>query len=454
MKHPSEVGPLLRLSIPIIVAQLGQNLLGAVDTMLAGRLSVGALDAVALGNVWQVCTMMPLVGVIYALDPLVSQAHGAGRGHDAALGLQRALLIALALSVLIVLSWSYTAEGLMLLGQDEALAQEAAVFVQVQRFSAPFVLIFAALSSYLVSRGIVRPGIVVNVLANLFNAAAAYTLSFGAVGIPGLGVRGLGIATGLTRVLQPCALALLIVGFSLHRGAWLPWSRRVLDAAALRGQLWLGLPIGLTIGLELWAFQFGTVVAGRIGHVALGAHAIALNLASVAFMVPLGFSIGTSARVGQLIGARELARARRAARTALRLIAGYSLLTGGVFVVARALLPALYSRDAAIVAAAAGVLPIAGAFQLVDGLQAAASGVLRGMGKPRVTARINLIGYFAIAMPLAYYTGLHTRLGLSGIWLGYAAGLLFTACALVGQVLWRGPETVVPLHVRRAAPGA
>ena len=162
-------------------------------------------------------------------------------------------------------------------------------------------------------------------------------------------------------------------------------------------------------------------------------------------MVPLGFSIGTSARVGQLIGARQPERAQRAAHTALKLIATYSLSAGVLFVLARGLLPRLYSSDPAIVAAAASVLPIAGAFQLFDGLQATGGGVLRGMGKPRVTALFNLVGYFAIAIPFAYYSGLSTSLGIAGIWLGYAAGLLFTAAALVGQVLWRGPNTVVPL---------
>jgi len=443
---PSEIGPLLRLSIPIIIAQLGQMLLGTVDTLIAGRLSVRAFDAVALGHVWQVCTMMPLMGVIFGLDPLVSQAHGAGRGEDVGLGLQRALLIALALSVPLTIGWSFTEQGLLLLGQDPELAREAAVFVEVQRFGAPCALLYGALSTYLVSRGIVRPGIVVMLVANLFNGVTSWALSFGALGLPALGIRGLGLSTGLTRLLLPCALALLIVSLKLYKQAWTPWSKASFARAALARQLALGVPTGITIALELWAFQFGTVIAGRIGHVSLGAHAIALNLSALSFMVPLGFSIGTSARVGLLVGAQQPERAQRAAHSALKLIASYSACAGVLFVLARELLPRLYSSDPTIVAAAAGVLPIAGAFQLLDGLQATAGGVLRGMGKPRVTALINLVGYFAVAIPLAYYTGLSTSLGIAGIWLGYAAGLTFTAAALVGQVLWRGPNTVAPLH--------
>jgi multidrug resistance protein, MATE family len=239
--------------------------------------------------------------------------------------------------------------------------------------------------------------------------------------------------------------ALLIVRYDLHRDGWTPWSLRAFTARPFAKQLALGLPNGLTLALELWAFQIGTVLAGRIDPIALGAHAIALNLASLSFMVPLGFSIGTSAHVGQLIGAGERERAQRAAYTVLKLSAGYALCAGVLFVLARELLPNLYSRDPNIARAVASVLPIAGAFQLFDGLQAAGSGVLRGMGRPQVVAVLNLVGYFAIGVPLACYLGLYTALALRGIWIGYAVGLCFVASGVVACVLFRGPRTVKPL---------
>lgn len=448
-REPREARPLLRLAIPIIVTQLGQMLLGTTDTVIGGRLGVRSLDAVALGNVWLVSTLMPLVGVVMGLDPLVSQAHGAGRGEEAGRAVQRALVIAAALSIPGIVAWSYTAEALIWLGQDPELAALAAEFVRVQRFSVPSFLAYNALQVYLVSRGVTRPGIVVMLLANVLNVAMGWTLTFGGLGVPALGVPGLGLATALTRVFLLLTLAGLIVGFRLHAGAWTPWSRALFERAALAKQLALGVPNGITLALELWAFQFGTVIAGRIDHVALGAHAIALNLAALSFMVPMGFSIGTSARVGQLIGAGEPERAQRAAQTALKLIACYSLSAGALFAIGRRGLPALYTEDAAILALAAAVMPITGAFQLADGLQAAAAGILRGMGRPRVTLVYNLFGYFALAIPFAYFTALHTQLGLRGVWFGYAAGLTFVAMGLVSQVLYRGPRTVKPI-----APGA
>jgi multidrug resistance protein, MATE family len=205
------------------------------------------------------------------------------------------------------------------------------------------------------------------------------------------------------------------------------------------------VPSGITLALELWCFQLGTVLAGKLGPVPLGAHAIVLSLASLSFMVPLGFSIGAAARVGQLIGGEKSEQAQHVAELTLKLIAAYAACACCLFVLAREYLPRVYSSDARIGSLAAQVLPIAAAFQLFDGLQAGGSGILRGMGRPRITATVNLLGYFACGIPLAYYLGLHTDLGLHGIWLGYAAGLCVVASVLVGTVLRRGPRTVRPL---------
>ncbi len=442
----------MRLSIPTIVGQLGQVMLGVIDATFAGRLSVHALDAVTLGNAWQMGTMMPLAGVVIGFGPLVSQAHGAGRGDEVARALQRALVIAGVLSLAVMMSWLYTAEGLALLGQDPEISRVAAEYVRAQLFGAPCYLLYSALSTYLSSRGIARIGIIAMVIANLFNAFATWALMFGHLGFPALGVRGAAFATGSTDLLLLCVTALLLVRYRLHRDARTSWTRGVLTGEVLARQFALGVPSGITLALELWAFQLGTILAGRIDSVALGAHAIALNLASLSFIVPLGFSIGTSTHVGQLIGAGEQERAQRAALVALKLLAGYALFAGGLFVLAREHLPWLYSRDPAVVRAVASVLPIAGAFQLFDGLQAAGSGILRGMGKPQVTALFNLVGYFAIGIPLASYLGLHTSLGLRGIWIGYAVGLFVVATGLVGSVLRHGPRSVKPLVEQQTVP--
>jgi MATE family multidrug resistance protein len=423
-----------------------------VDASFAARLGVESLDAVTLGSTYQVSTMLPLAGIVMGMGPLVSQAEGAKRGEQAGLVLQRGLLIAAALSVLVWCAWLQTERVLILLGQSPVLAHEAARYVDTQLFSAPCFLVYSALSTYLSARGIVHVGIVAMVAANLLNALGAWSLMFGHLGMPALGIQGAAIATGLTELSLPTVTALLMVRWKLYEGGWTRFRWDALSFTSVWQQLRFGLPNGVTYALELWAFQLGTVFAGRLDPVALGAHALTLNLASLSFMVPLGLANGTSALVGQLIGAGERERAQKAAHACLALLVAYALCAGALFVFGRALLPGLYTDDARIVRAAAAVLPIAGLLQLADGLQAGGSAILRAMGHAKLTALTNLIAYFAIGIPLAFHLGAHSRLGLTGIWLGYAAGLAVAAVCLVTRVFWRGPRTARPLVLEAEAP--
>ncbi len=438
---------LLTLAGPIVLTQVGQMMLGIVDTMLAGRLSVTALDAVTLGHLFQMATVLPAYGIVIGLDPLVSQAQGAGRGDDAGVALQRGVLLALVCSVPVAGSWFYTEHVLLALGQAPELCREAARFTQVQVFSVPAFLLFGAQSAYLTARGIVRPGVFVMLLANVFNACAGWALIFGHFGFPALGVWGAGLATGLTRTLLALLVFALIFGLKLHRGAWRPWSRAAFALSPLLAQFGLGAPVGITLALELWAFQIGTLIAGRLDAESLAAHSIATSLISLAFMVPLGISFGTSARVGALIGAGKPEAAQVAAHTALKLGAVYALCSATVLLIWGQRLAALFSASPEVLALAGSILPIAGAFQLFDSLQAIGSGVLRGMGRPRPSAAFNFVGYFVVAMPLAYYLALHTEARLSGVWLGYALGLFVVATSLVSWVVVRGPKTVRALVV-------
>jgi MATE family multidrug resistance protein len=438
---------LLKLSLPSIVAQLGQVGLSVTDASFSARLGVEALDAVTLGSTYQVSTMLPLAGIVMGMGPLVSQAEGARRGEQAGLVLQRALVMAALLGLVALVAWQQAETVLIALGQSPALARQAGAYVDAQLFSAPCFLLYSALTTYLGARGIVRVGVVAMLVANLFNALAAWSLMFGHLGMPALGVRGAALATGLTELSLPIVTGLLIVRWRMHEGGWTRWSWRALMPAGLLQQLRFGLPNGVTYALELWAFQIGTILAGQLDAVALGAHAITLNLASLAFMVPLGLANGASALVGQLIGAGERERAQKAAHVCLALLASYALGAGALFVLARAQLPALYASEPEVVRAAAAVLPIAGALQLFDGLQAGSSAILRAMGHAKLTAFTNLVAYFALGVPLAFYLSQRGGLGLAGIWLGYAAGLAAVALFLVTNVFLRGPRTAKPISL-------
>lgn len=438
----TELLTIARLSLPVIVTQLATMMLGVVDNLMLGRLSVDALNASSLGRVWVMGTYLVAVGLVFGIDPFVSQAHGAGDGRAVGRALQRGLIIALAVSVPLAVLWCFTERVLVLFGQDPQLAQQAQRYALAQLPGLPFLLSFNALRQYLQGRGIVAPAMWVVLGANLVNALGNWILIFGKLGAPALGVVGAGVATGVTECAMFAMLLLVIVRGKLHESAWTPWSRESFAPAGLWAVIRVGAPVALTIGLEMWAFQIATLWSGRLGETSLAAHTIVLNLASVSFMVPLGISIGAAARIGNLIGAGRGEDAQKAAQVAFVMGASVMALSALVFLFGRHWLPAAYTSDGSVLALAAAVLPIAAAFQLFDGLQVVGCGILRGMGRALPGALINLLGYYALALPFAFVFGLRGEHGLRGVWWGLSLGLAAVALSLIAWVSWRGPRTV------------
>jgi MATE family multidrug resistance protein len=437
-----EARRLATLAVPVALAQLAIMGMGFVDLLMVGRVSVEAFAAVAIANPWQFGTLLFANGILMGLDPIVSQAHGAREGARAGLAFQQGIVLALAMSPPVIWAWTLTAEALVFFGQDPALAHEAERFLRVQIPSVPFFLCLAALRQYLQGREIVRPVLWIVLFGNVVNAFANWVLVFGHLGAPPLGLVGSGLATGLTRIAMFGTCVWLVLGFRLHEGAWVPWSRRALEGAGLRSLVAIGFPIALQMSLEMWAFSGSTLIAGRLGAEAVAAHSLVMNLASITFMVPLGIAQGTAVRVGNLIGAGELARAQRAAWLGIASGGGFMTLSAVGFVLARDELPRIYTPEGAVIAAAAAILPIAGAFQIFDGTQSVASGVLRAMGRPGPAAAFNFVGYWVLALPLGGWLALGAGAGLPGLWWGLCAGLVAVAIGLVLWI-WRGGEALV-----------
>jgi len=443
----TELRALLRLGLPVAITQLGMMLLGVVDTMMVGRLGTTTLDAAALGSLWVWGTAVFGIGLVLGMDPVVSQAHGAKQPRLVALALQRGLVVALLVTPPLTAAWWMTTPALVGLGQTPALAAAAGAYVDTQLWSLWPLLAFFAVRQYLQGQGLVLPGVVAVVVANLFNVAANWVLIFGHWGMPAMGLEGAGLATGLTRGVMLLALVGWTWARGLHRSAWVRPSRAAFEPRGLAEIVRHGLPVGLQYGLETWAFQFSTLVAGVLGEPPLAAHVIALNLASMSFMVPMGLSQGASTRVGNLVGAGRAEQARHAASLALGLGAAVMVVSGLAFVLLRHELPRLYTSDPEVLALAASILPIAGAFQVFDGTQAMGGGILRGLGATRPAAVFNLVGYYVLALPLAGVAVVYADMGLRGLWLGLSVGLAAVAGALVWWIRRRaafdglGPST-------------
>ncbi|HJM56460.1 MAG: MATE family efflux transporter [Planctomycetes bacterium] len=435
-----ELRTLTGLAVPLVLTHLGSMLMGAVDTAMVGRLNdAPILAAAALANVWISGTSLAAMGILFGLDPVVTQAHGAGKGEQAGRALQGGLVIAILLGLFISALWTRTESVLLTFGQDPELARMAGRYARVQAFSVVPFLLFTALRQYLQGRGILAPALWVTAIANIFNALLNWALIFGHLGLPAMGLQGAGVASGLTRAFMFAALAVMVWRARLYRGAWSPWSMKALHPDSWGPTLRFGAPVCLHLSLEIWAFSYSTLMAGKLGAIATAAHSVVMNVASLTFMIPLGISAAAVTRVGNLIGARRHDDAQRASWVAMGMGAGVMACCGLTIFLLRDSLPGIYTGQQEVLRTCALILPIAAAFQIFDGTQVVGSGILRGMGRTLPAAGLNLVGYWALALPLAHWMAFKRGMGLPGIWWGLAVALAVVALGMTACVHFLGP---------------
>ena len=426
---------MLRLAVPVVVVQVGMMLLGVVDTMVVGRLSSEALAAVALGHVVVMAVSSFGIGLLLALDPLVSQAVGARDETAIRRSVQRGLVLAVALmapSTLLLLPCEWL---LTTFRQPPETIPLAAAYV---RICIPGLLPFygfVVLRQSLQAMGRLRPIVITIVTVNLFNLVADWALVFGAGPIPQLGPVGSAWATTAARTL------LFVVLLVLGRRELRPLLRHI-DPEVLRRQplvriVRLGGPIGFQVQLEILSFSAIALLMGLFGTVQMAAHQVAINLASLTFMVPLGVGSATAVRVGQAIGARDSGGARRAASAGLMIGASFMSVMAAAFLFAPRLLASAYTSVEEVLALAVVFIPIAGFFQVFDGLQVVSAGALRGAGDTRAPMLVNILGFWLIGLPTSVVLAFPLGLGPEGLWWGVVAGLGSVAVFLLTRVAWR-----------------
>ena len=428
----SEWRALIAIALPVVVVQVGLMLMGVVDTLIIGHLSPEALAAVALGNLYFWNGIVIAMGALMALDPLVAQAVGANDQVAITRSIQGGLILSLLLGALTMVVMIPAAPLLRAFRQPPEVIPSAATYIHISAAGVIPFLVFVVLRQSLQAIGRLAPIVWTIIAANVLNAALNWVLIFGHLGAPRLGVAGSAIATLVSR-LAMCGMLLVIAWTELrpHLGTL---DRASLAREPLWGMLGLGLPIGLQQFLEFSAFGAVGLLMGTFGALPVAAHQIALNLAALTFMVPLGVGAAAAVRVGHAVGAGDGPRSHRAARIAYVLGAGFMTTTAAMFLMLPRPLAALYSKVDPLVAIAASLIPIAGVFQIFDGLQAVGAGVLRGFGDTRVPLIAMLLGYWLIGVPVSVVLGFKTGMGPQGLWWGFVAGLASVAIFLAVRV--------------------
>lgn len=417
------------LAVPVVVVQVGLMLMGVVDTIVVGHLSGEALAAVALGNLYVITAVVFGLGVLIGLDPLVAQAVGAGDLAAVRLAVQRGLLLAVVLSLPSATLLLLAEPVLLLLGQPTAIVPVAAGYaLRAVPAVLPF-YVFMVLRQTLQAHERMRPIVLTIVVANLFNVVLDIGLVFGVGPLPALGALGSAWATTASRWLLALGLLIaarrdlepLVARLEPGVGRWLPLARTIR----------IGAPVGGQLQLELTAFSVVALLMGVLGPVEVAAHQVAINLASLTFMVPLGLGTAAAVRVGHAVGRADGEGVRRAATASLACGAGFMAGCGTLFLTAPALLAGLYTSVPEVRVVAATLIPIAGFFQVFDGVQVVSAGVLRGLGDTRAPLLANLTGFWLVGIPLSALLAFTVGLGPRGAWWGLVAGLGAVAAFLV-----------------------
>ncbi|GGM09640.1 NorM family multidrug efflux MATE transporter [Pseudomonas asuensis] len=431
----TELSALARLAIPLITAQLAYVAMVFTDTVMMGRIGPDALASGGLGAATYSFVTVVCVGIIAAVGNLVAIRHGQDDTNGVTDVACAGLWIAVGLSVVAGLILWNLEPVLLALGQAPATTHEAMSFIRTVSFALPGYLVFMSLRGF--TSGIGHPGPVMSIAIGGALANLVLNLAFieGWMGLPFLGLKGIGLITALVMTVMAAAMGLTIRLRSAYAAYLIAPRLPRFNRNALSETLRLGLPIGGTYAVETALFAAAALCMGALGSTQLAAHQIANQLVYVAFMIPVGLAYASSLRVGLHFGAGRFAQSRLAGRIGITVGATCMLAVAIVFWLIPESLVGLFIDPSdptthPVLALAVSLLAIAAWFEFFDGIQGIASGALRGIRQARQAMLIGLICYCFIGIVAAWLLGLVLGFDAHGVWWGMALGLACAAVAL------------------------
>jgi MATE family multidrug resistance protein len=427
----AEAGHNLKLAMPLIAAQLSFVGMHTVDTLMAGRLGAASLAAVAVGaNIWFLAFVI-FMGLFMSVSPIVAQRVGAGRpAAETGTLLRNALLLAVLLGGVWTLLINVVADPMLDLLNLEPLTRRLAEgYLRAISWGAiPFCLCFV-MRNGCEGNGATRAPVIAGVVALTVNALANLPLMYGYLGFPALGAIGTGWGTVVAVWSMTLVYALLYrLDPRLH--AMRLFDGRPRLSAELREIFTLGIPICASVVAEAWLFNLGALLMAHFGGSVVAAHQIAINFASLVFMVPLSIGLATAVRVGQAVGAGDARTAALRGRTGIMLGAAFAVLSAACMALFSRSVVALYTDVPEIANLAVRFLMLAAIFQLFDCLQATTNGALRGFKDTRVPMAVTVSAYWLAGLPIAAWLTLGTSIGPAGVWCGFIVGLAIAALGL------------------------
>ena len=447
MQLSQEIKSMAALAWPVVLSQLGLVTLGLTDILVVGQVSEQALAAVSLGHLFSFALLIVCFGILRGIDPFVSQAHGAGRGEELSGVWARSVCITLCGVVPVTLAHLCAQPILAFFEQPAAILPITGAYSCAVAAGVLPVLLMASMAGFLQGMGRMHAPMVVVILSNVLNVGLNLALVLGvpALSIPAMEALGSGVATTCVRWSGLVALAWL--SRDVWRAYWPDSWREEIQWSKIKPMLRVGGPVGLQSGLEVWAFSALGLMMGVLGEKNLAAHAVAMQVISVSFMIPSGIGVAASTRVGNLIGQGRSWRA--AAWIAVGFAVGWMAISAGGMLWGGRWIARAFTQDEQVIQTVLLLFPVAAGFQLFDGVQVSVFGVLRGAGDTVVPSVANIIGYWLVGLPLAYLMGIHLNQDPVMLWGGIAVSLAIISVLLLLRMRWlmaRGVKALGDAH--------
>lgn len=413
--------------------------MGVADVVMIGKVDATNLAAAAFANSIFFLVSILGIGTLTAVSPLVAKSKGAGHPAECAILFRQGINAALALSAFICGVIFFLTFNLEWFGQDAEVTRLTKAYLHILNAGIVFMLLFFAIKQFSDGLSITKPSAIITVIALFLNVFLNWVLIYGKLGLPQLGLNGAGIATTLSRLFMVAALLFYVLWFSKYK-LYLKRKEVHRNGFFLKEIFRVGLPSGFQYAFEVGAFAAAAIIIGWYGKYELAAHQVAINIASVTYMIATGISAGGSIAVGDALGRKHKPDLLKSGRAALIMGTLFMAVCGLLFAVANHYIVGLYTNDTVVAGMAANLIWIAALFQLSDGIQCVSLGVLRGIADTKMPTVVTVIAYWVIGIPSGMWMAEFFDIGLYGIWFGLSLGLTFSAVMLTMRFLKESNE--------------
>ncbi|MCD6582707.1 MAG: MATE family efflux transporter [Desulfuromusa sp.] len=429
-----EAKQLIPLAAPILAAQLAQQTLAFVDTVMAGRVSATDLAGVAVGgSIWGPIFLF-LYGVLLAITPIVAQLHGAGKTAETGPLARKGLLVALPLVFIAILLLQNAGLVFLWMDVDPQVATISTAYLKAISWGVPALALFFLLRNLSEGMGLVRPSMLIGLASIPINIAGNYVFIYGKLGFPAMGGIGCGWASALSLWFMCGCMLLTIWRVRRYDKTHFLDLNKTCGAEGAPQLLRLGLPIGLSLLVEASIFALIALFLSPLGALTVASHQITLNYSSMIFMIPLSLASAITIRVGHAIGQQRYDRARLSSKAGLLLNSAIALVTATLTLLFAEQIAGVYTQNPQVIMIAVGLLYLNALYQVSDAFQIGAAAALRGYKDSRVPLVMVIISYWIIGLPLGYSLALTNfwgaPLGAKGFWISLIIGLSVAALLL------------------------